>query len=42
MNEGSALAIHRVSKTFGATRALDDVSVSFAAGRVTALLGENG
>lgn len=32
----------RISKRFGITQALDDVSVSFAAGEVHALMGENG
>ncbi len=31
-----------ISKRFGITQALDDVSVSFAAGEVHALMGENG
>jgi ribose transport system ATP-binding protein len=38
----SAIELRTVSKTFGRQRALADVSVSFAAGRVTALLGKNG
>jgi ribose transport system ATP-binding protein len=42
MKHVAALSVAHVSKTFGVTRALDDVSLSFRAGRVTALLGENG
>jgi ribose transport system ATP-binding protein len=42
MTDPVALSVSHVSKTFGATRALDDVSLSFKPGRVTALLGENG
>ncbi|MBO0904811.1 sugar ABC transporter ATP-binding protein [Jiella sonneratiae] len=37
-----AIAIEGLSKTFGATRALDDVSFAVAPGTVHALLGENG
>lgn len=37
-----ALATSAVSKTYGATRALDDVSVSVGAGRIHALMGGNG
>jgi ribose transport system ATP-binding protein len=36
------LQVRRVSKSYGATRALVDVSASFAAGEVHCLLGENG
>ena len=36
------ISIQRVSKTFGATRALDDVSFDVAAGSVHALIGLNG
>ena len=36
------LAIERVSKTFGATRALDDVSLMVGAGEFFALLGPSG
>lgn len=42
MTDSAALAVSHVSKTFGVTRALDDVSLSFRSGQVTALLGENG
>lgn len=42
MTDSVALAVSHVSKTFGVTRALDDVSLSFRSGQVTALLGENG
>ncbi|TQJ30916.1 sugar ABC transporter ATP-binding protein [Microbacterium sp. SLBN-146] len=38
----AAIEVRNISKTFGAQRALDDVTVSFGAGRVTALLGQNG
>ncbi|QZT64037.1 ABC transporter ATP-binding protein [Mycolicibacterium austroafricanum] len=33
---------HRMAKSFGSKRALDDVTVTFPAGAVTALLGLNG
>ncbi len=36
------LEMSGVSKSFGATRALDGVSMSVAAGEVRALIGENG
>jgi len=36
------LEVAHVSKRFGVTRALDDVSASFRAGEVHALIGENG
>jgi rhamnose transport system ATP-binding protein len=39
---GPVLVLSRVSKRFGATRALQDVSVSFAAGEIHAVVGENG
>ncbi len=39
---GIHLAIHGIGKSFGATRALDDVSLDIHAGRVHALVGENG
>ncbi len=38
----SRLEIEHVSKRFGATQALDDVSLSVVGGQVLALLGENG
>jgi ABC-type sugar transport system ATPase subunit len=38
----AAFAVEEVSKSFGAVRALKDVSVEFRSGLVTALLGENG
>ena len=39
---GLAVEVVGVSKRFGAARALDDVSVSIAAGEIHALVGENG
>ena len=36
------LAVLRLSKNFGGTRALDNVDIAFHAGEVHALLGENG
>ncbi len=36
------LAVHGVSKQFGGTRALDDVSLAVGRGEIVALLGENG
>jgi len=38
----AAFALIGVSKCFGSTRALDDVSLYVGKGRVHALLGENG
>jgi ribose transport system ATP-binding protein len=38
----SALTVSGISKIFGATKALDDVTIEFPRGRVTALLGPNG
>src|SRR5688500_4530617 len=38
----AALAVAGMAKSFGAVRALRDVSLSFPAGQVTGLLGENG
>jgi ribose transport system ATP-binding protein len=37
-----ALAVERLSKTFGATRALRDVSISVGKGRIHGLVGGNG
>lgn len=36
------IVLSRISKQFGATHALDDVSVEFEQGKVNTLLGENG
>jgi sn-glycerol 3-phosphate transport system ATP-binding protein len=38
----SAISVRRVSKTWGATRAVDDVSFDVAAGRLAVLLGPSG
>ncbi len=38
----SLVVVENVSKRFGVTQALDDVSASFLAGEVHALMGENG
>ncbi|MBI1190822.1 MAG: ATP-binding cassette domain-containing protein [Tepidisphaera sp.] len=42
MNEPAFLVAQNISKRFGITQALDDVSVSFRRGEVHALMGENG
>jgi ribose transport system ATP-binding protein len=39
---GTALAVEHLSKTFGSTRALDDVSIAAARGRIHGLVGGNG
>ena len=39
---GAAIEVEHVSKRFGSTQALDDVSLSVGSGRVLALLGPNG
>lgn len=39
---GPVLSLDRISKSFPGVRALRDVSLSFEAGKVTALIGENG
>jgi branched-chain amino acid transport system ATP-binding protein len=39
---GNALELHRVSRQFGALKAIDDVSFSVAAGQRYAVLGSNG
>ena len=41
-NEVPAIRVSQIRKTYGATVALDEVSVSIRAGTVHALLGENG
>src|SRR5271169_4201941 len=38
----AAVSVERISKAYGATKAVDDVSFSIRAGSVHALLGENG
>ena len=38
----TAVSIRHISKTFPGTRALDDISIDIAPGRVHALLGGNG
>jgi ribose transport system ATP-binding protein len=40
--QGRLLSMHGICKRFGATLALDDVSITVAPGRVLALVGENG
>jgi len=40
--EGPLLEMRGISKSFGATRALSDVSLSVSAGETLALMGENG
>jgi len=42
MNDSVLLDVRGLGKSFGATRALDDVSVQVAAGSVHAFVGENG
>ena len=42
MEQGGAVAIHGVGKRFGATTALDDVSLSIEAGGFVSLLGQSG
>ncbi len=39
---GLGVEVRGISKRYGGARALDDVSVSFAAGEIHALVGENG
>jgi branched-chain amino acid transport system ATP-binding protein len=39
---GAALAVAGLAKTFGGVRAVEDVSLEVAAGRITALIGPNG
>ena len=40
--DGSRLAVRGISKTYGALRANDDLSITIAPGSIHALLGENG
>jgi ribose transport system ATP-binding protein len=42
VSDGLALSLSGLSKSFGATRALDDVSLQLEGGTVHALLGGNG
>ena len=42
MNNTVAMSVSHVSKEFGGTRALRDVSLEVFAGQVHGLLGENG
>ena len=42
MTDAPLLAVSGVTKSFGATRALDDVSLELVSGEVHALIGENG
>ena len=42
MTSGELLTMEKISKQFGATQALRDVSLSVRAGHVLALIGENG
>lgn len=40
--QATTLSVDNITKTFGAVRALDDVSFSIEAGTVTGLIGDNG
>ncbi|HEX3946582.1 MAG TPA: ATP-binding cassette domain-containing protein [Acidimicrobiales bacterium] len=40
--DGPLLALQRISKSFGAVRALDEVDLEVPEGKVTALVGDNG
>jgi ABC-type sugar transport system ATPase subunit len=40
--DGGLLSLHKISKTFGPVRALTDVDLEIPAGKVTALIGDNG
>jgi rhamnose transport system ATP-binding protein len=42
MTAAPVCVLHGISKSFGATRALDDVGLEIVPGRVHAILGENG
>ncbi|MFM0644173.1 amino acid ABC transporter permease/ATP-binding protein [Paraburkholderia bryophila] len=39
---GGRVGIHNLSKSFGALKVLDDISLSFASGSVTVILGQSG
>lgn len=41
-NSGNALELHHISRSFGALKAIDDVSFNVAAGQRYAVLGSNG
>jgi len=41
-NSGNALELHQISRSFGALKAIDDVSFNVAAGQRYAVLGSNG
>ena len=41
-SDAAVLAVRRISKTFGARRALDDVSLSVSGGEMVALIGPSG
>jgi D-xylose transport system ATP-binding protein len=41
-SDGALLSLRKISKTFGPVRALTDVDLDIPAGKVTALIGDNG
>ena len=41
-NQASIIEVREIGKSFGATRALDDVSVDFRSGEILAMVGANG